>query len=231
MFSWLQKTEKKTLNTLFSGQTHLKPFGHVYSQPITPPISIFAQDMNFRHDNGCGKLPWSKHSIAPASCMITFTCGNDEKLSSWDGSESFVMEEGWNMKQLGRKFLPLTLISQLHCHHHHNNRNLTLAEKLFLALAYLCWLAPFFHSNLNWYWARRMNLIVFVCVYGHVMVVQWTQQPIQFLVRALHFVRLSSILAVAMISMLENMLQKYWRKLCKIIGEHSETISKIHWKC
>lgn len=42
-----------------------RPLGQMYSQPIRPPLSSRAHDMNFLHDVGCGKLPISRHSILP----------------------------------------------------------------------------------------------------------------------------------------------------------------------
>lgn len=39
------------------------PLGQVYSQPNRLSDSILAQEMNFLQENGCGKLPMSKHSI------------------------------------------------------------------------------------------------------------------------------------------------------------------------
>ena len=40
-----------------------KPLGQVYSHPNKLSYSILAQEMNFLHENGCGKLPISRHSI------------------------------------------------------------------------------------------------------------------------------------------------------------------------
>lgn len=39
--------------------------GHVYSVPITMPFTIFAHEMNFLQESGCGKFPWSRHFINP----------------------------------------------------------------------------------------------------------------------------------------------------------------------
>lgn len=39
--------------------------GQVYSVPITWPFTMRAQVMNFLHEYGCGKLPWSRQRIVP----------------------------------------------------------------------------------------------------------------------------------------------------------------------